>query len=359
MVVDKERRKLYTGTTDGVLSAWDLDHENPRNGASLFSQPKEDKSSVSAMLLLPDGTVASGHENGKIFLWDPKARAVRYTLPGHKKAINGLAFYPVTQSLFSSSRDGTVRRWGLKPRKGQSSPESKIFVAKGMSPFAVQGLAILEDKLFYVPHHEDGAEEYHVQRLTIGDDGPKSSKQADAKPKAEAKGKAEKEDSDNDDTDTEGEKGGSDVEQKEDTGPEDVKVEEEADEGPMLLSGHKGLPTLLVVAGGKLYSGSDDMTIKVWNVDGKEACRPFRGVRKQVLSLDVSDKRLCAASADMSVREWDLESGAPTNVFIHNELIGSLVVHDKKMYVACNGGWVRVVNLAKKTNADDVAASRM
>ncbi|KAH8180100.1 WD domain, g-beta repeat domain-containing protein [Sarocladium implicatum] len=60
----------------------------------------------------PDGRlVASGHEDGSIFIWDAASWTVRQQLKGHERELEALAFSPDSQLLISSCYDGTIRLW--------------------------------------------------------------------------------------------------------------------------------------------------------------------------------------------------------------------------------------------------------
>lgn len=61
---------------------------------------------------------ASGSDlQGNFNVWDAATGKRRYELKGHTKALRGLAFSAVVQTLVSGSQDGTLIRWDLKTGK--------------------------------------------------------------------------------------------------------------------------------------------------------------------------------------------------------------------------------------------------
>jgi WD40 repeat protein len=58
-------------------------------------------------------TIAVGHENGSISLWNTKTKRQFHSLVGHTGKVTCLKFSDDNQILFSGSEDGTVRLWNL------------------------------------------------------------------------------------------------------------------------------------------------------------------------------------------------------------------------------------------------------
>ena len=79
------------------------------------------------------------------------------------------------------------------------------------------------------------------------------------------------------------------------------------------LRGHAGDVAALAVNGDAtiLYSGSEDRTIKVWDLRAGRELRTLRGHMGDITSLALSGdgKRLFSGSMDRTVKIWDLELG--------------------------------------------------
>ena len=74
----------------------------------------EGLSPISAMALSAhQRTLAIGHGDGTISLWNMKTRRLFHTLGGPGSKVTGLKFSDDHQILFSGSEDGTVRLWNL------------------------------------------------------------------------------------------------------------------------------------------------------------------------------------------------------------------------------------------------------
>ena len=315
---DPDRNVLYTGTVTGAVSAWPMDRENQTYSAAEFTKGHA-ASGVTALSLMPNGVLLSGHRDGRVRLWSADSHVLQRTLEGHTAAVSGLAWHGPSASVFSSATDGALLRWSLE----HARPGAPVAGAHPVSPHATGALAVLGDDLFYVAQPEPA----HVIRAAdVAAPGPDAPAAA-----PEAEGAAE------------GAEGAAE-------GPPPA--------APKCLRGHADTVTSLRAGGDRLFSGSTDMTVRTWAGDGT-GLSAFRGARKPVTAVAVTATRLYVASADLSIREFDLASQEPTNVFIHNEPIVALAVCGARLFVASEGGLVRVANVNRAASADDVAMARV
>ena len=78
------------------------------------------------------------------------------------------------------------------------------------------------------------------------------------------------------------------------------------------LEGHSINVTSLAFLGeGKLASGSDDKTIKIWNTETGNCERTLRGHSDSVRSLAfLGEGRLASGSDDNTIKIWTIETGS-------------------------------------------------
>ena len=81
------------------------------------------------------------------------------------------------------------------------------------------------------------------------------------------------------------------------------------------LRGHTDKVTSLALSadGKRLFSGSYDNTIKVWDPEVGKETLTLRGHTRSVTSLALSadSKRLFSGSHDQTIKVWDLGDGMP------------------------------------------------
>ena len=87
-------------------------------------------------------------------------------------------------------------------------------------------------------------------------------------------------------------------------------------QGNLTLRGHTDSVSSLALSGDgkRLFSGSVDKTIKVWDLEAGKESLTLRGHTAYVTSLALSGdgKRLFSGSEDNTIKVWDLEAGKET-----------------------------------------------
>ena len=85
-----------------------------------------------------------------------------------------------------------------------------------------------------------------------------------------------------------------------------------------ILQGHTNSVTCLALdkVNNRLYSGSDDKTIKVWNLETGKEITSLQGHTSSVrcLALDRVNNRLYSGSGDKTIKVWNLPSFSITQL---------------------------------------------
>ena len=102
---------LASGHYDGVIRLWDI-----RTGELILTIETDEV--IQSLAFSPDGTIlASGgsFENHLVRLWSAGSGMLLRSLAGHDNGVDHVAFSPYGQYLASASYDGSIRLWGVRP----------------------------------------------------------------------------------------------------------------------------------------------------------------------------------------------------------------------------------------------------
>ena len=111
-------------------------------------------------------------------------------------------------------------------------------------------------------------------------------------------------------------------------GDGDTKIKELDMSGTCIqtLEGHHRAVLSVCVSGSRLFSGSVDWTIKVWNLKTGACLRTLIGHRDTVMSVCVLGSQLFSGGRDKTLRVWDLEVGRAVGVFDAGAYVNSVCV---------------------------------
>ncbi|MEG4112557.1 MULTISPECIES: serine/threonine-protein kinase [unclassified Microcoleus] len=95
----------------GTIKIW-----NVRTGRLLVPPLKSvpSKTSVNTLAVSPDSSILASGGDKNVILWDLKTGRRMRTIPAHKAAVNAIAFSRDGQTLASGSDDKTIRLWNVK-----------------------------------------------------------------------------------------------------------------------------------------------------------------------------------------------------------------------------------------------------
>jgi WD40 repeat protein len=202
----------------------------------------------------PDGTrLATGDEDGKVRLWDPRSGAELFTLSVHTGAVRALSFSPDGDRLATGSRDGSVRLWDSR-----SAPEALALQSSNNS--VLVAAFSHSDSVLAVAFSPDG------RRLATGS-RDNTARVWDARTGLEL----------------------------------------------FTLAGHGNDVTAVAFSpdGTRVATSSDDKTMRLWDaVTGRlQFVLNGHGGRVTGVAFSPDGTRLATASWDLSFRVWDARSG--------------------------------------------------
>ncbi len=112
------------------------------------------------------------------------------------------------------------------------------------------------------------------------------------------------------------------------------------------LTGHGSLVCSLAIWDGKLFSGSYDNKIKVWDLKTGQCIATLTGHEKRVCSLVIFDGKLYSGSWDHTIKVWDPKTGECAETLTdHEDAVCSLIIFDGKLFSASDDCTIKVWDL--------------
>ncbi|XP_029069200.1 CMT1A duplicated region transcript 1 protein [Monodon monoceros] len=113
---------------------------------------------------------------------------------------------------------------------------------------------------------------------------------------------------------------------------------------PIKFRGHTGSIRTLFLCEEEnfLLSGSYDLSIRYWDLDSGACIRIFNGHQGAISCMDVWKNKLASGARDCQVKEWDIETGKCLKTFKHKDPILATRINDTYIVSSCEKGLVKV-----------------
>ena len=100
---------------------------------------------------------------------------------------------------------------------------------------------------------------------------------------------------------------------------------------------HDWVNSILIISNNKFLSGSDDKTIKIWDLDSFECLNTLKN-EKGIKSLcSISDNQIACGCYDGSINIWNLNNLTKVKTLkAHDDCIQSLLLVDKTKLISCS-----------------------
>ncbi|XP_007462734.1 PREDICTED: F-box/WD repeat-containing protein 10 [Lipotes vexillifer] len=113
---------------------------------------------------------------------------------------------------------------------------------------------------------------------------------------------------------------------------------------PIKFRGHTGSVRTLFLCEEEnfLLSGSYDLSIRYWDLNSGACIRIFSGHQGTISCMDVWKNKLASGARDCQVKEWDIETGKCLKTFKHKHPILATRINDTYIVSSCEKGLVKV-----------------
>jgi F-box/WD-40 domain protein 7 len=110
-----------------------------------------------------------------------------------------------------------------------------------------------------------------------------------------------------------------------------------------ILQGHDEIVWAVEVSDRRLFSASADKTIRVWDITSRRCEQVLEDHTRPVLSLAVAGRRLFSGSYDFTIKVWDLDSLERVKTLEgHKDAVRALEVCNNLLFSGSYDGTVKV-----------------
>jgi WD40 repeat protein len=296
-------QRAVSGSWDKTVRVWDLESNQPPR---ILEGNAE---GVNAVALSGDGKRAiAGSDDRTVRVWDLEGNRPPRLLKGHTREVEAVALSGDGKRAVSGSNDHTVRVWDLEsnqpPRilEGQTWPVNVVVLSwdgqRAVSGYWDGTLLVWDLEGIQPPRILEGNE---PPRLLEGYKPPRSL-DGYRGPVVALSGNG----------------------QRAVAGGIQLRVWDlEGNQPPRILDGNTGGVKVKAVAlsgdgwrvvtgaGTDILTGSDDKTVRVWDLKGNQPPRILEGHTRGVnaVALSIDGQHIVSGSEDHTLRVWDLETG--------------------------------------------------
>nr|XP_028572965.1 CMT1A duplicated region transcript 1 protein [Podarcis muralis] len=113
---------------------------------------------------------------------------------------------------------------------------------------------------------------------------------------------------------------------------------------PPVFLGHAGSIRALYLneQKGLLLSGSYDLSIRMWNILTGACVKIFNGHTGSITCLDLYKSKFVSGSKDCTAKLWDIETGKCVKTFAHKAIVWAAKMNETHVVSACDKGIVKV-----------------
>jgi len=161
-VVSADGKKLFTGSVDKMVRAWNLDNLAMERQLAGHAGP------ITALATSANGqALISGSADATIRFWNQQTGKESEIIAGHTAAVTALALNPPANQLLSSSEDGTLRLWQLPPVAPKAMVHPDQVTCLVVSPDGARAVTGGQDKIVRTWNLANGAKERDLGGPTL------------------------------------------------------------------------------------------------------------------------------------------------------------------------------------------------